>query len=312
VTYDRKDEGVARGRRSRGPRAIKEAFGPASQAEMYLLRALEEFHHAGNPPDLWKPVAGMLKGSLLEGAQAIGDAKNARLRFLRGTVLYAALGIEAFANELLAELLVARDFDAVDRLEVPDKLLIGTRLATGESPLSRGRQPLQDVAILVKKRNRLVHAKPQNGIAAWIQNIEDADEDAVGPNAALTAILRVAETMEICNELRRHPNLHAGIAKTVVRYRQLLVTHSQLTGPKIMDVPDRAAPEVAPLWDQMRDASAKRAGVRSGTRGEGRLVRNGGLEGGDPEELLAEAIAEGDDDGPAGRDHPKLRGEVKD
>jgi hypothetical protein len=63
-------------------------------------------------------------------------------------VLFAGLAIEAFANELLAELLSPRDFEAVDRLEVPDKLLIGTRLATGESPLSRDAQPLQDVAVL--------------------------------------------------------------------------------------------------------------------------------------------------------------------
>jgi hypothetical protein len=181
VTDDRKDQVAARRRRPQGPRTIKEAFGPASQADMYLLRALAEFHHSGNASDLWKPVAGMLRGSLLEGAQRVGDAKNRRLHFLRGT-----------------------------------------RLASGESPLSRDRQPLQDVAILVKKRNRLVHAKPQNGIAAWIQDIEDADEDAVGPNAALTAILRVAETMEIYTELRRHPNLHAGIAKTIVRCRQIL------------------------------------------------------------------------------------------
>ncbi len=93
---------------------------------MYLTRALEEFHHGANAPDLWVPVAGLLRGSLIEGAQAVGTAKNRRLRFLRGTVLFAALAIEAFANELLAELLPARDFDAVDRLEVPDKLLIGS------------------------------------------------------------------------------------------------------------------------------------------------------------------------------------------
>jgi len=102
-------------------------------------------------------------------------------------VLFAALAIEAFANELLAELLEARDLEAVDRLEVPDKLLIGARLATGQSPLSRGAQPLQDVAALVKKRNRLVHPKPHNGIAAWIQDVEAEDEEAIGPRAAATA-----------------------------------------------------------------------------------------------------------------------------
>ena len=147
-----KDRSAAQQRLRR--RTLKEALGPESQAEMYLTRALEELHHSANAPDLWVPVAGLLRGSLLEGAQAVGTAKDGRLRFLRGTVLYAALAIEAFANELLP----ARDFDAVDRLEVPDKLLIGTRLASGQSRLSRGAQPLQDVAVVVKTRNRLVHA----------------------------------------------------------------------------------------------------------------------------------------------------------
>jgi hypothetical protein len=125
-------------------------------------------------------------------------------------------------------------------------------------------------------------------------------------------MLRVAETMAICPELRRHPDLHAGIAKTVVRYRQILVTHSQLTGPKIMDVPDRDAQEVAPLWDQMREASAKRAGLRRGKAGEGRLATHESFGGGDPEELLGEAIVEGDEGRPADGGRPELRGEGKD
>lgn len=229
---------------------------------MYLIGALEEFHHSANPPNLWVPVSGLLRGSRLEGAQAVGTAKDRRLRFLRGTVLFAALAIEAFANELLAELLPPRDFDAVDRLEVPDKLLIGTRLATGQSPLSRGAQPLQDVAIVVKTRNRLVHAKPQNGIAAWIRDITTADEAAVGPDAALKALLRVAETIVVCTELRESPNLHGGVAKTIVNHRELLVRHKDGAGPKIADVPARDADGVAPLWDQMQEAIAASAGLR--------------------------------------------------
>jgi hypothetical protein len=214
---------------------------------MYLTRALEELHHSANAPDLWVPVAGLLRGSLLEGAQAVGTAKDLRLRFLRGTVLYAALAIEAFANELLAELLTARDFDAVDRLEVPDKLLIGTRLASGQSPLSRGAQPLQDVAVVVKTRNRLVHARPQNGIAAWIRDVEAADEEAVGPRAALTAVLSVSETIVVCTELREYPNLHGAVAKTILDHRQMLVRHNDLAGPKIADLPARDADGVPPL-----------------------------------------------------------------
>jgi hypothetical protein len=211
----------------------------------------------------------LLRGSLLEGAQAVGTAKDRRLRFLRGTVLFAALAIEAFANELLAELLSPRDFDAVDRLEVPDKLLIGTRLASGHSPLSRGAQPLQDVATVVKTRNRLVHAKPQNGIAAWIRDVEAADEEAVGPGAALRAILRVAETVAVCTELREYPNLHGGVAKTILNHRQMLVRHNSHAGPKIADVPAKDAEGVPPLWNAMQEAIAPSAGLRGSDRETG-------------------------------------------
>jgi hypothetical protein len=233
---------------------------------MYLTQALEEFHHSANAPDLWVPVAGLLRGSPLEGAQAVGTAKDRRLRFLRGTVLLAALAIEAFANELLAELLPPRDFDAVDRLEVPDKLLIGTRLASGQSPLSRGAQPLQDVGVVVKTRNRLVHAKPQNGIAAWIRDVEAADEEAVGPRAALTALLSVSETIVVCTELRQYPNLHGGVAKTILDRGQMLIRHKDLAGPKIADVPAQDADGVPPLWDQMQEAIASGAGLRGADR----------------------------------------------
>jgi hypothetical protein len=168
-----KDARLLQGRPER-PRTLKEVFGPSSQAEMYLMRALEEFHHSANAPDLWAPVSGPLRDSLLESAQAVGTAKNRRLQFLRGTVLFVAIAIEAFANELLAELLEPRDLEAVDRLEVeavdrlevPDKLLIGTRFATGQSPLSRGAQPLQDVATLVEHARRCGQDDPPPPCAA--------------------------------------------------------------------------------------------------------------------------------------------------
>jgi hypothetical protein len=260
VAGTRKDASQVR-RRPEGQRTLREVLGPSSQAEMYLMRALEEFHHSANAPDLWTPVTGPLRDSLLESAQAVGTATNRRLHFLRGTVLFAALAVEAFANELLAELLEARDLEAVDRLEVPDKLVIRTRLATGQPPLSRGAQPLQDVAALVKKRNRLVHPKPQNGIAAWIQDVEAADEDAIGPRAAATAVLRVSETMVLCTELRQYPHLHAGTAKTILNHRAMLEAHEARAGSKILDVLPRDQGGVPSLWDQMQECPGDTVGI---------------------------------------------------
>jgi hypothetical protein len=243
--------------RAEQPKSLKEAFGPASQAEMYLLRALEEFHHSANPPDLWVPVDALHRGSILEAPQAIMNAYNRRLHFLRSAVLFAALTAEAFTNELLDELLSPADFNALDKLPTPDKLLIGTQLAcAGKSPLERGAQPLQDLTLLFKTRNRLVHARPQGGIAAWDRDVEEADELAIGPKAALTAILRVAETVNMCTELRAHPILHGGLAKMILHHRGLLERHQDLAGPKILDLPARDAAGVPLLRDQMMEVVA--------------------------------------------------------
>jgi hypothetical protein len=133
---------------------------------MYLLRALEEFHRSANPPDLWVPVDAFHGNSMLEGAQAGLTARNRRLHFLRSTVLFAALAAEAFANELLDELLAPADADALDRLPTPEKLLLGPRTATGSSPLERGAQPIQGIVTLFKTGNRLVHPRPRGVLAA--------------------------------------------------------------------------------------------------------------------------------------------------
>jgi len=185
------------------------------------------------------------------------NAYNRRLHFLRSTVLFAALSAEAFANELLDELLSSADFEALDKLPTPDKLLVGTQLAAaGKSPLERGAQPLQDLTLLCKTRNRLVHARPQGGIAAWDRDVEEADETAIGPKAALTAILSVSETVNVCTELRAHPILHGGLAKTILRHRGILERHQALAGPKILDLPARDAAGVPPLYDQMMEVVA--------------------------------------------------------
>ena len=73
---------------------------PGSQAEMYLSRAVEEFHRASNPPDLWTEPDPFLAGSIVfSGAQALMTAQNNELQALRTSVLFAAITVEAFANE---------------------------------------------------------------------------------------------------------------------------------------------------------------------------------------------------------------------
>jgi hypothetical protein len=223
---------------------------------MYLARALEEFHRSANAPDLWRPVDAFHRGSLLEQAQAELTARNRRLHFLRSTILFAALAAEAFANELLDELLARADADAIDRLPTPEKLLIGPRMAGQTSPLARGAQPMQGLLELFKTRNRLVHPRPRGGVPAWVQDLEPTDETAIGPAAARQAILCVADTVVLCTKLRERPTLHGGIAKTIARHRRVLERHQALVGPSVLDVPDIDTSGVPTLWDQMQEVNA--------------------------------------------------------
>lgn len=243
-----------------GPLRLKDHFGPASQAEMYLTRALEDFHHSANPPDLWVPVDALHRNSIVfEGAQAVLTARNRRLHFLRGTVLFAALSAEAFTNELLDELLTADQFRAIDRDPTLKKLTDGIALAGRVSPVSLGSQPLQGVRTVLRTRDALVHPKPQGGIAAWVQDIEEPDEKRVGPKAALDAILRVAEMCVACLELWKHPRLHSGLAQMVIYHRGLIEKHQSLAGSTILSVPERDAEGVASLHDQMLEVVAEGA-----------------------------------------------------
>ena len=188
------------------------------------------------------------------------NARNARLRFLRGAVLFAGVAAEAFANELIDELLPRADVESLDKLPTPEKLLIGTRLAAGASPLSRGAPPLQGVAQLMKTRNALLHPKPQGGIAAWDRDLEASDEAAIGPKAAFAAIVTVAQAVVLCTELRKHPNLHGGIARMILHHRALIENHQGLAGPMIRDLPPRDAAAVPTLHDQMMEVVA--AGIK--------------------------------------------------
>lgn len=104
--------------------------------------------------------------------------------------------------------------------------------------------------------------------------------------------------------------MHAGIAKTIVRHRQLMVAHSQLGGPKIMDVPDSGAEGVTPLWDQMQESDAHRAGLR-GDRRDAAVTSEPVRVSGAPE-LGGQVIAQDEETGPPGGQGFQASGEPKD
>jgi hypothetical protein len=74
--------------------------------------------------------------------------------------------------------------------------------------------------------------------------------------------------MVLCTALREYPNMHAGVAKTILNRRAMLQAHTARGGPKILDVPPQDEEGAPPLWDQMQEALAVRWGFAR--RGRGR------------------------------------------
>jgi hypothetical protein len=226
---------------------------PGSLAEMYLSRAVEEFHRTGDPPDLWTEPDPFLADSIVfSGERALMTAQNNRLQALRTSVLFAAITVEAFANEFATEALGAKTAEMVDNLSPADKVETALRLATGDDTiLDRGRDPMQMVVQLIKIRNRLVHPKPSKGPAAWTQAVEESDEKAIGPQAAERAILQVANLIVLCAPHLPYPNLRGGLAKMIVQNEDLLTTHREAVGPGIRDLPGKDAPGTSSIYNQM-------------------------------------------------------------
>jgi hypothetical protein len=225
------------------------------QSEMYLIRALDEFHRAGNAPDLWMPVDDFHFDTIFKGAQEVLTAKNRRLQFLRTSMLFSAIAAEAFANEFVDDTLGRNMAGTLDKLSTVDKLIVGAQLVAGNaSPLDKGRQPMQDIAGLATTRDRLVHPKEKGGIAAWTQHVTQDDENRVGAAAAERAILAVVDLVVVCNPLQKHPNLHGGAAKRISMERKLLSAHGKKVGTLLGDLPSKEEAGTLPLFTQMENA----------------------------------------------------------
>ena len=149
-----------------------------SQAGGYFEESVEALRAAGDPRMLWGEVSDHVKGSILEPMQRIADALQRRLWRLRSAVLFAALCTEAYANELLDELLAPSDAAELDRLPTFEKLMLAPKVASLESPLDRGREPMQTIRTLFRTRDALVHPRRGKPSAFAIATPRDFFEDA--------------------------------------------------------------------------------------------------------------------------------------
>jgi hypothetical protein len=242
------------------PSPATPALPRAAQSSAYLNQALEALTAASSAPALYAEIADYYHGSLLESSQRRLSAMNRRLGFLRNAVLFAALSAEAYANEFLEAALPAQDAQALDRLVTPEKLLIGSRLVGVEPPLDRGKLPLQRLFALFEVRNALVHPRRSGAksISAYSHNVTKQDKELIGPKAAASYIVAVAE-LTVRLEPYRPGHSFIGEAATIVKHCAVLDAHRKLLGDEILVVPDPEDATPIPLLIQMQRRAAKRA-----------------------------------------------------
>ena len=82
-------------------------------------------------------------------------------RALRICILFAALAAEAYVNGFMALVLTADALAELDREPSARKYVLAPEHATGEAQLDLSRAPLQVLTELFKRRDRIVHARPE-------------------------------------------------------------------------------------------------------------------------------------------------------
>ena len=89
-------------------------------------------------------------------------------------IITSAQALEAFINVEAESRLSPSLWTAVEKLNIVEKWLVVTRLATNEE-WDKGKQPFQDFQSLVKLRNGLVHYKPK-----YTQSNQAFEDDFTG------------------------------------------------------------------------------------------------------------------------------------
>jgi hypothetical protein len=222
---------------------------------------LDALRDSASSDRLYREVSDLHKDSLLEGLQHGLNALNARMRYLRSSVLFSAMAAEAYANEFLAAFLSAKDLEAVDRLRSSDKLLLGPRLCREQDVLERGAEPHASLTALFDTRNRLIHAKPGR-FAGYVGQGYEEDENLYGPEKAVRFLVAVAHAAVLLHPLRPDRPFAMPFSD-IYEHRAVLERHLDATGRRIGDVPRRDHPPAPDLALEMERRRYRRAAQRS-------------------------------------------------
>ncbi len=130
----------------------------AGVSDEYLLHALEALQNAGDPAHLfayWRWCSP--KEPLKFPGRMLAEARQARTRAARTSVLFAALAAESYVNEFLAAHGVLQEWD---REPTHRKYLKATAAACGSRLFVADMAPYPTIVHLLKLRDQLVHPKP--------------------------------------------------------------------------------------------------------------------------------------------------------
>ena len=131
------------------------------------------------------------------------QALEKRMGFARAAVLWTALAVEAGANYYIAATLPG-DQVALDDLKTVNKLLVAPRLATGQDLFATDVEPIGQLRILFRLRNRIVHPKVGKHAIVGEKGIADFTPHAAGECliAAARAISILAAALPSDDESR--------------------------------------------------------------------------------------------------------------
>jgi hypothetical protein len=136
----------------------------AGVSDEYLLQALEGLQNAGDPAYMfayWRWCSPKAPLSWRH-AKMLAEARQARIRAARTSVLFAALAAESYVNEFLSAHGALQQWD---REPTHRKYLKATTAACGSQLFFADLEPYPAIVDLFKLRDRLVHPKPGLGLA---------------------------------------------------------------------------------------------------------------------------------------------------
>lgn len=167
-----------------------------TMAGTHLADSLRALRDAGSADALYDPSLRATDPGAMSHEDfnlARDEAEGWRVTYSRRALLFAAFAAEAYANDFLYKNWSdRRDRDALQKLSPVDKYALLPTLAGVTPVLSRGREPLQTIKWLFKRRDELVHAAPRGRDLTY-------DPANHNPRAAAKSIVAVADAAMAIN-----------------------------------------------------------------------------------------------------------------